>query len=408
MERETEDGISLIMIYSPNRGDEAIKAVKALHEVLQGMPLRIVRLDVVHKGDSSKPSNFFDTFLPHALKSLLISSSLDGDRKNILQANARVHFSDMNPNVIKSLSEEGYYPALLPSSLGGRWTMKHHNLWLLDQTTKDIGMKTSSYSAKSFSFPGRNGSSTSTTTVSLYSAEAMKSKEKRARHLCRAQSLEIQTMLLREQQSKLQKDNLFLEKTFRNVTDLLKHSNVNQLHLSVQRPSARGAGQKRCQTWAGLASSDRMVRRRKEEEIAVQSSRGLPGGTGNAFHDKKLTSTFNSTDSALQNQLNYPNVAHMKNRRTFIFQHPSHLSSLLRDMPATSIHIERVSPPRNVCTNKPVTTYPTTKPAANTFVVDATSLRTLPTEALLDMLWKARQERTVGKLTIMSTAPSVV
>ena len=302
-ESSLEDGISLLIVHSDKHSEWTMKGIKALQDVLHVVPLCVRRLDIVFKGDTSKDNLvFFESILPRALKTLLYAPSPDEERKHVLREHSHVHFERTKRKIAIKLLNMGFFLAHLPPSIGGTWTTKHHKMWFKDRSNHEREIK---LSVPEFTFP-KHSDGVTTRSVCNSSTEAIKSKDKRARRLCRVRALEIHTAFLKAQKRKLLDTNLVLEQAFLDAVRALTASGTCE--ISSATIPGNPSSLKRSSPTDGSSAFDRVVRPRVDTSSPIATSGFSTVATGSASASQPNSSTALLDSSSKRGVLGLPYV----------------------------------------------------------------------------------------------------
>ena len=238
-------GISLVVVYDNIPHTSPTTSIKALDEILQVMPVKVMSLNVIHAAKCGEDDNaFYESFVPIALKTML-NSPVDDDHDALLEQRSRIHVNKSRDEILKELQLDGLRRENLPSVLGGSWTSIHHEAWLKVRLQDERHGEAQPQGLGEFSFPGKEATTgrAAVGEVREKIRDAWHSKLKRARKRCRTKALQIRVNHLRNQQDKLKKSTKLLEQALKDANQIVATIEAHKgLPFAAGMPSHASAG----------------------------------------------------------------------------------------------------------------------------------------------------------------------
>lgn len=220
-------GVTFIILYDDTCYAPK-NAIEGFEEILRVMPVKVSELHIIPSGKMKEQGEFFEEFVPRALKTLL--SVNEADHGVILDTRQHIHVNSTPQQVLTKLIQCGLRLENLPVKIGGGWTCEHHNAWLkIRLATEEQMIKNSSHSLEQIFFPG----STQTTGESLSSSvrkkrrEAKHSRQKRDRKRCRVKSLNLHIKHLQDTHERARATEKNLESALAKASKLANELEAN-------------------------------------------------------------------------------------------------------------------------------------------------------------------------------------
>lgn len=199
-------------------------AIEGFEEILRVVPVQVTDLHLIPSAKMKPNGDFFEEFVPHALKTLL--SSNESDHDSILDTRQHIYADEATQgSVLNKLQECGLRQENLPVVIGGLWTSEQHNAWMRLRLLKEDERSRVSAGLQEVFFPDSAG----TTGVSLTSAvrrrrrEAKHSRQKRDRKRCRVKALLLHIRHLEQEKRKARLVTEKLEQGLAEIQNLVKH-----------------------------------------------------------------------------------------------------------------------------------------------------------------------------------------
>ena len=228
------NGITLIVLYDDFCYTPKT-AIEGLEETLRVMPVQVTELHIIPSGRLKEQSDFFEEFVPRALKTLL--SPNESDHGAILDSRQHIYMNESPHQVLNKLLECGLHPDNLPAKIGGGWTTEHHNAWIKLRLVKEEEMtKDSSQSLEKIFFPGRTKTTGKTLTSSVRKKrrEAKHSRQKRDRKRCRVKALNLHIQHLEDKRRQARATTETLERALAEATKLVSEVESNFQGKSIR------------------------------------------------------------------------------------------------------------------------------------------------------------------------------
>jgi hypothetical protein len=183
---------------------EANSLILWLDRIVSSFPLHVSKIHVLPIGDLGDQEDFFDRFIPYALKLLMSSKGKGFCPENCLH----VHEECPVLSFSAALARHGIGRDGIPTTIGGFWSQQHQ-LAMIDRWTESeiryASMKRSE--TQDFSFPAR----TETAEGEQYKEEDISSKMKKQRRRCQDAAVIVRHAYLQEKNQKLRASVAMLE-----------------------------------------------------------------------------------------------------------------------------------------------------------------------------------------------------
>ena len=214
-------------------------AIESFEEILRAMPVNVAEVHLIATSKMRESTDFFEEFIPRALKCLLCST--ETDQTTILNTRQHIYLTESQEAILTILGRKGLRQQSLPYKIGGGWSSDHHWAWMKIRLSKEAETYTGlSLKESQATFPDFE----STTGRSLVSAErrrrreAKHSRQKRDRKRCREKALMIHIRYLEQKRRTATLMNKNLTKGLKEAKKLVKQIGNSDKHSNVYTISA--------------------------------------------------------------------------------------------------------------------------------------------------------------------------